>query len=139
MARAAFDRVVGKLPANAINWFSAELGPDGRVAYIQTFSNWSISGTGFVNQRDQNLAQLKRAYGSRLGGPYEEGGGDFLDSPTVFYELKGTRRGRPVHTIFDLDVDEPERNMIVDTIVAYCTGPPPTVIGCGRHRPAVGY
>jgi len=134
MTRAQYDRTVGTLPSNAINWWNVEFAGD-RLVSVQTFANWKIAGTGFINQRDQNLAALKRAYGPHLRGPYQEGG-DFLDSPTVFYELMGTLHGRRVHTLFDLDTDEPDRQMIVDTTVSFCDGPAQTDIGCGRHKSA---
>lgn len=90
-----------------------------------------------MNQRDGNANALKRAYGSRLGGPYLAG---TATSPDVFYEPLGTLRGRPVHTVFDVAVDEPSRPMVWSTTVAYCTGVPGlNRLGCGAHQPAAGW
>jgi hypothetical protein len=119
------------LPAELITCFDVRTWR--AVAFSSATIGWRIPGTRFRLQTDQNIRALKAAYGARLRGPYTKSSGNFFDSDLVYYELLGTYEGRRVHTTFEVDVDEPDRHMIVGAHVGWCSPREVDYVACGKR------
>jgi len=97
----------------------------GGTAFVGTSGAWPIAGTGVVSHRQGDLTLLRRAYGSRLKGPYIVGPATGKDgSSRVYYELLGRYRGRNVHTLFDTTTLPAHANEILDVSVSFCQTAP---------------